>query len=152
MQTLVRDFLAIYLSSLLADFVFQPHRLGRNKNGAAIPPPTCFTASSLPSAALIASFVLRGIPSSRHARNWSSVALTLVHLRSTSQKYAWTEGYPAFGGSWLTLAISSVHLLTVGVAAWLLSPPVPLSELRHALQTRGPFRIGFWPGRSSTWE
>jgi len=71
MQTLVRAFLAIYLAHLLADFVFQPHRLVEQKRRGN---PAAYLLHGLIhylSAALIAVSSC-AVPSSRHARNWSS--------------------------------------------------------------------------------
>jgi len=138
MQTLVRAFLAIYLAHLLADFVFQPHRLVEQKRRGN---PTAYLLHGLIhylSAALIAGFVLRGSLLSPRTQ-LVIVALTLVHLLIDLAKIRLDRRYPAFGGSWAYIGDQLLHLLTVVLAAWLLSPPVPLSELGTLLQNSRAF-------------
>ena len=110
MQILFRAFLAIYLAHLLTDFVFQTHRLVEQKRRGNF-----------------AAYLLHGLI------HYLS-AVTLVHLLIDLAKIQLAKKHPVFDGSWAYVSDQLLHFLTVSLAAWLLSPAVPLSELSSLIQ------------------
>ena len=133
MQPLVRALLAIYLAHLLADFVFQTGRLVDQKRRGK---PAAYLLHGLIhylSAVIIAGFVLRG--SLLSLRTYLVIAaLTLVHLLIDLAKIQLARKYPICNGSGAYVGDQLLHLLTVGLAAWMLSPAVPFSELTALFQ------------------
>jgi hypothetical protein len=128
MQILIRAFLAVYLAHLLTDFVFQTHRLVEQKQRGRY---TAYLLHGLVhylSAIIIIGFVLRG--SIFSLRTYLIIAaLTLIHLLIDLAKIQLAKTYPMLDGSWAYVSDQLLHFLTVSLAAWLLSPAVPLSEL-----------------------
>src|SRR6267378_2377157 len=133
MQSLLRALLAIYLAHLLTDFVFQTHRLVEQKRQGN---PAAYLLHGLIhylSAVIITGFVLRGSILSLRT-HLVIAALTLVHLLIDLAKIQLTKKYPVCDGSWAYVSDQLLHFLTVGLAAWLLSPAAPLSELSALTQ------------------
>jgi len=133
MQQLLRAFLAIYLAHLLTDFVFQTDRLLEQKRHGK---PTAYLvhgAIYYLSAVIIAGFVLRGSLLSVRT-HLVIAALTLFHLLIDLGKIQLARKYPGCDESWAYVGDQLLHFLSVGFAAWMLSPILPLSELS------GPFQ------------
>jgi len=132
MQQLLRAFLAIYLAHLLTDFVFQTDRLLEQKRHGK---PTAYVVHGVIyylSAVIIAGFVLRGSLLSVRA-HLVIAALTLVHLLIDLAKIL-ARKYPGCDESWAYVGDQLLHFLTVGFAAWMLSPVLPFSELSAPFQ------------------
>jgi len=132
MQQLLRAFLAIYLAHLLTDFVFQTDRLLEQKRHGK---PTAYVVHGVIyylSAVIIAGFVLRGSLLSVRA-HLVIAALTLVHLLVDLAKIL-AGKYPGCDESWSYVGDQLLHFLTVGFAAWMLSPVLPFSELSAPFQ------------------
>src|SRR5258706_12226579 len=126
MQLLLRALLAIYLAHLLTDYFFQTLRLveqNRRGNSAAY---LLLGLIHYLSAVIITGFVLRGSILSLRT-HLVIAALTLIHLLIDLAKIQLTKKYPVCDGSWAYVSDQLLHFLTVGLAAWLLSPAVPLS-------------------------
>src|SRR6267378_3301032 len=133
MQLLLRALLAIYLAHLLTDFVFQTHRLVEQKRRGHSAAYLLHGLIHYLSAVIITGFVLRG--SILSLRTHLVIAgLTLVHLLIDLAKIQLAKKYPVCDGSWAYVSDQLLHFLTVGLAAWLLSPAVPLSELSAVIQ------------------
>ncbi|PYU54465.1 MAG: hypothetical protein DMG56_26930 [Acidobacteria bacterium] len=133
MQQLLRAFLAIYLAHLLTDFVFQTDRLVEQKRHGK---PTAYLVHGVIyylSTVVVAGLVLRG--SLLSVRTHLVVAaLTFVHLLIDLAKMLAARKYPGWGGSWAYVGDQLLHFLTVGFAAWMLSPVQPFSELSAPFQ------------------
>jgi len=134
MQQLLRAFLAIYLAHLLTDFVFQTDRLLEQKRHGK---PTAYLVHGTIyylSAVIIAGFVLRGSLLSVRT-HLVIAALTLVHLLIDLAKIQLAaRKYPGCDESWAYVGDQLLHFLTVGFAAWMLSPVLPFSELSAPFQ------------------
>src|SRR5882762_9507492 len=133
MQSLLRALLAIYLAHLLTDFVFQTHRLVEQKRQGN---PAAYLLHGLIhylSAVIITGFVLRGSILSLRT-HLVIAALTLVHLLIDFAKTQLAKEYPVCDGSWSYVGDQLLHFLTVSLAAWMLSPAVPFSELSALFQ------------------
>jgi len=133
MQLLLRALLAIYLAHLLTDFVFQTHRLVEQKRRGHSAAYLLHGLIHYLSAVIITGFVLRGSILSLRT-HLVIAALTLVHLLIDFAKTQLAKEYPVCDGSWAYVSDQLLHFLTVGLAAWLLSPAVPLSELSAVIQ------------------
>ena len=133
MQILFRAFLAIYLAHLLTDFVFQTHGLVERKRRGKLPAYLLHGFVHYLSAVTIVSFVLPGSLFSLRMHLVIAV-LTLVHLLIDFAKIELARKYAACDGSWAYVNDQLVHLLSVLLAAWLLSPAVPFSELISLVQ------------------
>jgi hypothetical protein len=133
MQILFRAFLAIYLSHLLTDFVFQTHRLIEQKRRGNIAAYLWHGLIHYFSAVLIAGFVLHDSFFSPRL-HLVIAALTIVHLLIDFAKIRLTRKYSACDGSRAYVCDQLLHFLTVILAAWLLSPAVPFTELRALVQ------------------
>jgi hypothetical protein len=133
MQALLRALLAIYLAHLLADFVFQTHRLIEQKRRGNFAAYFLHGLTHYLSAVIITGFVLSG---SLFALRTHLViaALALVHLLIDLAKVQLARKYPLCDGSWAYVGDQFVHFLTVTLAAWMLSPIVPFSELSVLFQ------------------
>jgi hypothetical protein len=133
MQQFLRAFLAIYLAQLLTDFVFQTDRLSEQKRHGK---PTAYLVHGVIyylSAVIIAGFVLRG--SLLSVRTHVVIAaLTLVHLLIDLATIQLARKHPGCDESWAYLGDQLLHFLTVGFAAWMLSPVLPFSELSAPFQ------------------
>jgi hypothetical protein len=133
MQILFRAFLAIYLAHLLTDFVFQTHRLVEKKRRGNFAAYLLHGLIHYLSAVIITGFVLHG--SLFSLRTHLVIAgLTLVHLLIDLAKIQLASKYPVCDGSWAYVSDQLLHFLTVILAAWLLSPSVPFSELSALFQ------------------
>jgi hypothetical protein len=133
MQTLFRAFLAIYLAHLLTDFVFQTTHLVEQKQRRKLSAYLLHGLIHYLSAVIIAGFVLRG--SLFLLRTHLVIAaLTLVHLLIDFAKMQLARKYPLRDGAWAYVSDQLLHFLTVGVAAWLLSPAAPFSLLSAPVQ------------------
>jgi len=128
MQPLLRAFLAIYLAQLLTDFIFQTDSLVEQKRRGK---PAAYFLHGLIhylSALIITGFVLRG--SLLSLRTYLVIAaLTLVHLLIDLATIQLARKYPVSDGSWAYVGDQLFHFWTVGLAAWMLSPGLPFSEL-----------------------
>src|SRR5260370_7167779 len=133
MQPPLRALLAIYLAHLLTDFVFQTHRLVEQKRRGSAAAYLLHGLIHYLSAVIIAGFVLRGSSLSLRA-HLVIAALTLVHLLIDLAKIQLAKKYPVCDGSWAYVSDQLLHFLTVSLAAWLLTPAVPLSELSASIQ------------------
>src|SRR3989440_4239187 len=133
MQLLLRALLAVYLAHLLTDFVFQTHRLIEQKRRGDSAAYLLHGLIHYLSAVIITGFVLRG--SLLSLRTYLVIAaLTLVHLLIDLAKIQLARQYPACDGSWAYIGDQFLHFLTVGLAAWMVSPAVPFSELAAPFQ------------------
>jgi len=133
MQLLLRAFLAIYLAHLLADFVFQTHRLVEQKRRGHYSAHLLHGLVHYLSAVIVAGFFLRGSIFSPRT-HLVIAALALVHLLIDLAKMRLARNHPAFDGSSAYVGDQVLHFLTVSLAAWLLSPAVPFSELCAPIQ------------------
>lgn len=128
MQMLFRTFLAIYLAHLLTDFVFQTHRLVEQKRRGRPGAYLLHGFIHYLSAVAITGFFIPG--SLISVRTHAVIAgLTLVHLLIDLSKILFTGKHLISDGSRAYVADQILHLLTVVLTAWLLSPAVPFSEL-----------------------
>src|SRR6266571_6542577 len=128
MQILFRTLLALYLAHLLADFVFQTHRLVEQKQRGQ---PFAYLAHGLIHylcAILLAGFF---IPGTIVALRTHLVigGLTLAHLLIDLAKMRLAARHKAGKGAGACVADQLAHFLTVALAAWLLSPGVSFSVL-----------------------
>ncbi len=133
MQLLLRALLAVYLAHLLTDFVFQTRRLIEQKRRGDSAAYLLHGLMHYLSAVIITGFVLRGSILSRRT-HLVSAALTFVLLLIDLAKVQLAKKYPVCDGSWAYISDQLLHFLTVSLAAWLLSPAVPLSELSALIQ------------------
>src|SRR3981189_2530353 len=133
MQILFRAFLAIYTAHLLTDFVFQTNRLVEEKRRGRSAAYLLHGLIHYLSAVILPGFVLRASILSLRT-HLVSAGLTLVHLLIDFAKIQLAKKYPVCDGSWAYVSDQLLHFLTVGLAAWLLSPAVPLSELSAVIQ------------------
>jgi hypothetical protein len=133
MQILFRAFLAIYLAHLLTDFVFQTHRLVEQKRRGRLAAYLLHGIVHYLSAVIIMGFVLRGSFFSLRTHLVIG-ALTLVHLLIDLAKMQLARKYSACHGSRAYVGDQVLHFLTVILAAWLLAPAVPFSELTALVQ------------------
>jgi len=112
---------------------FQTHRLVEQKRRGHSAAYLLHGLIHYLSAVIITGFVLRG--SILSLRTHLVIAgLTLVHLLIDLAKIQLAKKYPVCDGSWAYVSDQLLHFLTVGLAAWLLSPAVPLSELSAVIQ------------------
>jgi hypothetical protein len=129
----LRILLAVYLSHLVADFVFQTHRLVAAKMRGR---PSAYLLHGL--IHYLSTILLVGffIPGSIAALRTHLVlaALALVHLLVDSAKVQLTAKRVIGGGAGSYVADQFVHLLTVILAAWLLSPGMSFTALTAPLQ------------------
>jgi hypothetical protein len=133
MQILFRAFLAVYLGHLLTDFVFQTTRLVEQKRRGMASGYLLHGLIHYFSAVIITGFVLRGsilLPRTHLV----ILGLTLVHLLIDLAKIEFAGRHPANDGSLAYVGDQLLHFLTVVLAAWLLTPAVPFSELSNLLQ------------------
>jgi hypothetical protein len=133
MQILFRAFLAVYLGHLLTDFVFQTTRLVEQKRRGKASGYLLHGLMHYFSAVIITGFVLRGsilLPRTHLV----ILGLTLVHLLIDLAKIEFAGRHPASDGSLAYVGDQLLHFLTVVLAAWLLTPAVPFSELSNLLQ------------------
>ena len=133
MQTLIRTFLAIYLAHLLTDFVFQTRRLMDAKLRGR---PSAYLLHGLIhylSAILLVGFFIPGSIATLRT-HLLIAALALVHLLIDSAKVQLTAKRVIAGGAGPYVADQLVHLLTVVLAAWLLSPGMSVMALAAPLQ------------------
>lgn len=133
MQMLFRTLLAFYLAHLLADFVFQTHRLVEYKKRAR---PAAYLVHGLIhyfSTALIAGFFVRGSILSLKT-HLVIAGLTLVHLLIDLGKIQFAAKGWISDGARVYVSDQLLHLLTIGMATWLLSPAVLGSELNALTQ------------------
>jgi hypothetical protein len=133
MQPLLRAFLAIYLAHLLTDFLFQTRHLVEQKRRGNSAAYLRHGLTHYFSAVIITGFVLRG---SLFALRTHLVvaALTLVHLLIDLSKIQLARKFPVCDGTRAYVGDQLLHFLTVTLAAWLLSPIVPFSELSTLFQ------------------
>jgi Protein of unknown function (DUF3307) len=133
MQILIRTFLAIYLAHLLTDFIFQTNRLVGQKRRGYYSAYLFHGVVHYLSAITIISFVFSGSLFSLRM-HLVIAALTLVHLLIDLAKIQLAKKHPICDGAWAYVTDQILHLSTVAVAAWLLSPGVALSELGTLVQ------------------
>jgi hypothetical protein len=133
MQPLLRALLAIYLAHLLTDFVFQTHHLVEQKRRGKSAAYLRHGLIHYLSAVIITGFVLSGSLFSLRT-HLVIAALTLVHLLIDLAKIRLARKYPVCDGSWAYVGDQLLHFLTVGLAAWMLAPIVPFSELSAPFQ------------------
>ena len=133
MQLLLRALLAIYLAHLLTDFVFQTHRLVAQKRQGNFAAYFLHGLIHYLSAVLITGFVLHGSLFSMRT-HLVIAGLTLVHLLIDLAKIQLARKYPVCDGSRAYVGDQLLHFLTVSLAAWMLAPAVPFSELSALFQ------------------
>lgn len=133
MQILFRAFLAIYLAHLLTDFVFQTSRLVSQKRDGKSAAYLLHGLIHYLAAIVITGFVLQG--SLLRLRTYLVLlSLTIVHLLIDLAKIQLTRRHPAGDGSLAYVTDQFLHLLTVALAAWLLSPAVSFGQLLVLIQ------------------
>jgi Protein of unknown function (DUF3307) len=128
MQNLFRAFLAIYLAHLLTDFVFQTHRLIEQKRRGKFSAYFLHGLIHYLTAVILVGFFIGGSALLLRTHGVLLV-LTLVHLLIDLAKIRF--GQKAFIHDGVTVFVFDqlLHFLTVGLAAWLLSPGLPFSEV-----------------------
>lgn len=132
MQTLLRAFLAIYVAHLLADFVFQTHRLVEQKKRGKFFAYFVHGLTHYLSAIILVSFFLAG--SGLSLRTHAVIlALTLVHLLIDLAKIRLTQKTILNDGANAYVADQLLHFASVALAAWLLAPGLPLTEVAAPL-------------------
>lgn len=133
MQMFLRTLLAVYLGHLVADFVFQTRRLVDGKLRGR---PSAYLLHGLIHYFSAILFVGFFIPGSIVALRTHLViaALALVHLLIDSVKVQLTTRRVSRGGAGSYVADQLAHLLTVVLAAWLLSPGISFAALAATLQ------------------
>ncbi len=128
MQILFRAFLAIYLAHLLTDFVFQTHRLVEHKRHGKLSAYVFHGLTHYLSAVILVSFFFAG--SGLWLRtHLVLLALTLVHLLIDFAKIQFTPKALLSDGAIAYVSDQFLHLLSVAIAAWLLSPGLPFAEI-----------------------
>jgi Protein of unknown function (DUF3307) len=132
MQLFFRAFLAVCLAHLLTDFVFQTERLvERNRRGKYL----AYLLHGFihySTAVLITGFLIRGSIVSLRT-HLVILALTVVHLLIDFCKIRCAAWQPELDGSWAFATDQILHLITVVVAARMLSPMVTGAELTAAI-------------------
>jgi Protein of unknown function (DUF3307) len=128
MQLLIRSFLAIYLAHLLTDFVFQTSRLVERKKKGELGAFLTHGLIHYFSAILLLGFLVPGTLLSVRV-HFVIVALTVAHLLLDFTKVRVVRSRLLRDGPWAYLSDQILHLLTVCVAAWLLSPVAPYGSL-----------------------
>jgi len=133
MQIFLRTLLAIYLGHLAADFVFQTRRLVEAKLRGRLSAYLLHGLIHYLSAILLVGFF---IPGSIAALSTHLViaALTLVHLLLDFTKVQLAAKRVIRGGAGSYIADQLVHLLSVVLAAGLLSPGMSFRALTAPLQ------------------
>ena len=127
MQILFRAFLAIYLAHLLADFVFQTHRLVEQKRRGKFFAYFLHGLIHYLAAVILVSFFLAG--SGLQLRtHLVLLVLTLVHLLIDMAKIRFAQMAFVKDGAIAYVSDQFLHFLTVALAAWLLSPGPSLAE------------------------
>ncbi len=133
MQMFLRTLLAVYLGHLVADFVFQTRRLvDRKLRGQASAYLLHGLIHYLSAILLVGFFIPGSIVAFR--THQVIVALTLVHLLIDFAKVRFAAKRVIRGGAGSYVADQLVHLLTVVLAAWLLSPGMSFAALAAPLQ------------------
>ncbi|HKV64413.1 MAG TPA: DUF3307 domain-containing protein [Candidatus Acidoferrum sp.] len=129
----LRTLLAVYLGHLAADFVFQTRRLVHEKRRGQASAYLWHGLTHYLSTVLLVGFF---IPGSIVALRTHLVigALALVHLLIDFAKVQLAAKNVTRDGAILYVVDQLVHLLSVALAAWLLSPGVPFSALADPLQ------------------
>ncbi len=133
MQMFLRTLLAVYLGHLAADFVFQTRRLVEAKLRGR---PSAYLLHGLIhylSAILLVGFFIPGSIISLRT-HLVIAALALVHLLIDSAKVQFTAKRVIRDGAGTYVADQVVHLLTVVLAAWLISPGMTFKALAAPLQ------------------
>jgi hypothetical protein len=133
MQMLFRTLLALYLAHLLADFGFQTHRLLEYKRHAR---PAAYLVHGLIHylfATVIAGFFVRGLILSLKT-HLVIAGLTLLHLLIDRGKIHFAAKGWISDGARAYVFDQFLHFLTIGMAAWLLSPAIPGGELDALIQ------------------
>jgi hypothetical protein len=135
MQIFFRTFLAIYLAHLLTDFVFQTHRLVEQKRSGKLLAYFLHGLTHYLTAIILVSFFVRG--SGLWLRTHLVILiLALFHLLIDFAKIRFTRKALINDGAIAYVSDQFLHFLSVALAAWLLSPGVPFTEL-VALLGRG---------------
>ena len=133
MQIFLRILLAVYLGHLAADFVFQTRHLVDEKLRGR---PNAYLLHGLThylSAILLVGFFIPGSIVSL-GTHLVIAALALVHLLVDFAKVQLVARRVIRGGAGSYAADQFVHLLTVVLAAWLLSPGMSFTALSAPLQ------------------
>ncbi len=133
MQMFLRTLLAVYLGHLTADFVFQPRRLVDGKLRGRVSAYLLHGLIHYLSTILLVGFFIPGSIVSLRT-HLVIVALTLVHLLIDVAKVQLTARRVIRDGTGSYVADQLVHLLTVVLAAWLLSPCMSFAALAAPLQ------------------
>jgi uncharacterized protein DUF3307 len=129
---LFRTFFAICLAHLLTDFVFQTRRLMEQKRGRQARAYLLHGLTHYLSAVVIIGFFIPGsiVSLKTHV---VIAGLTLVHLLMDLVKLLLIGSHRIADGSRAFAVDQLLHLLTVAVAAWLLSPSASFRELTSLL-------------------
>lgn len=132
MQIFFRAFLAIYLAHLLTDFVFQTHRLVEQKKRGKFFAYFLHGLTHYLSAIVLVSFFLPGSGLSLRTHT-VILALALVHLLLDLAKIRLTQKSFANDGAVAYISDQLLHLVSVALAAWLLSPSLPFADVAELL-------------------
>jgi|SRR6266853_1408895 len=133
MQMFLRTLLAVYLGHLAADFVFQTRRLVDGKlRGRSTAYLIHGLIHYLSAILLVAFFIPGSIVTFR--THLVIAALALVHLLIDFAKVQLAAKRVLRGGAGVYIADQLVHLLSVVLAAWLLSPGMSFTALSAPLQ------------------
>src|SRR5260370_27793053 len=133
MQMFLRTLLAVYLGHLTADFVFQTRRLVDGKLRGRVSAYLLHGLIHYLSTILLVGFFIPGSIVSLRT-HLVIVALTLVHLLIDVAKVQLTGRRVIRDATGAYVADRLVHLLTVVLAAWLLSPCMSFAALAAPLQ------------------
>src|SRR5258708_36696868 len=135
LQMFLRTLLAVYLGHLAADFVFQTRRLVDGKLRGRSSAYLIHGLIHYLSAILLVGFFIPGsIVTFR--THLVIAALALVHLLIDFAKVQLAAKRVLRGGAGSYIADQLVHLLTVVLAAWLLSPGMRSEERRVGKECR----------------
>jgi hypothetical protein len=127
MHSLARTVFLLYLSHLLTDFVFQTDTLVQQKKRGALSAYFWHgVVHYLAAVSLLGFFVPFSILTRR--TQFVVLGLTVVHLVFDLTKAELTRRKIVSDGFWAYIFDQAAHLITVLVAAWLISPTVTFSE------------------------
>lgn len=128
MQILLRILLAIYIAHLLTDFVLQTRGIVEQKRRGKLAGYLLHGLTHYFSAIFMLGFFVKGSALSLRT-HIVLILLTLVHLAIDFAKTRLTTAKILNDGSLAYLSDQLLHLLTVALAAWLLTPGVPFAQL-----------------------
>jgi hypothetical protein len=128
MHILARTLLSLYLGHLLTDFVFQTHSLVERKKHGKFLAYFWHGVVHYLAAIFVMGFLVHASIFSRQT-HFVIFGLTVAHLVVDLVKSTLTQKQVVVDGFWAYTFDQVAHLITVIVAAWLISPTVSFSEV-----------------------